>query len=78
MQDRSAEIVVTFEDVPHHIFEGAHGINVPNRLVIRLQPDESITLTIMTKLPGEMMRLRPVDLSLDLAGHLQGAAAGCL
>ncbi len=68
MQDRSAEIVVTFEDVPHHIFEGAHGINVPNQLVIRLQPDESITLTIMTKLPGEMMRLRPVDLSLDLAG----------
>src|ERR1700722_14282513 len=68
MQDRSAEIVVTFEDVPHHIFEGAHGINVPNQLVILLQPDESITLTIMTKLPGEMMRLRPVDLSLDLAG----------
>ncbi len=35
--------------------------------MIRLQPDESITLTILTKLPGEVMRLRPVDLSLDLA-----------
>ncbi|HEY1898275.1 MAG TPA: glucose-6-phosphate dehydrogenase [Steroidobacteraceae bacterium] len=68
MQDHLSEIVVSFEDVPHHIFEGAHGINVPNRLVIRLQPDESITLTIMAKLPGEVMRLRPVDLSLDLAG----------
>jgi glucose-6-phosphate 1-dehydrogenase len=67
MQDRLAEIVVTFEDVPLHIFEPAHGTNVPNRLVIRLQPDESITLTIMTKLPGEVMSLRPVDLSLDLA-----------
>jgi len=66
MQDRLAEIVVTFEDVPLHIFEPAHGTNVPNRLVIRLQPDESITLTILTKQPGEVMSLRPVDLSLDL------------
>ena len=68
MQDRIAEIVVTFEEVPHLIFENSHSAHVPNRLVIRLQPDESITLTILAKLPGETMRLRPVDLSLDLAG----------
>ena len=67
LQDRLAEIVVVFDDVPHSIFDPAHASNhTPNTLVIRLQPDESITLTILTKTPGEVMRLRPVDLSLDL------------
>jgi len=65
LQERLTEIVVTFEDVPHSIFESARA---PNRLVIRLQPQESITLTILAKTPGETMRLKPVDLSLDLAG----------
>jgi glucose-6-phosphate 1-dehydrogenase len=67
LQDRVTEIVVTFEDVPHSIFDGV-GATSPNRLVIRLQPQESITLTILAKMPGETMRLKPVDLALDLAG----------
>jgi len=67
LQERLAEIVVVFDDVPHSIFDPAHASNhTPNTLVIQLQPDESITLTILTKTPGEVMRLRPVDLSLDL------------
>ena len=37
-----------------------------NELVIRLQPDESITMTILAKNPGEGMRLKPVSLALDL------------
>ena len=67
LQDRVTEIVVTFEDVPHSIFD-SNGASTPNRLVIRLQPQESITLTILAKMPGETMRLKPVDLALDLAG----------
>ena len=67
LQDRVTEIVVTFEDVPHSIFDDT-GARAPNRLVIRLQPQESITLTILAKMPGEIMRLKPVDLALDLAG----------
>jgi glucose-6-phosphate 1-dehydrogenase len=67
LQDRRAEIVVTFEDVPHMIFESTTAATrVPNRLVMQLQPHESITLTILAKTPGEVMRLRPVDLALDL------------
>ena len=66
LQDRRAEIVVTFEDVPHMIFESGGAARAPNRLVMQLQPHESITLTILAKTPGEVMRLRPVDLGLDL------------
>ncbi len=61
-----AEIVVTFEHVPHSIFTGRFNSEPPNRLVIRLQPDECITLRILAKSPGEAMRLKPVDLALDL------------
>ena len=72
LQERLTEIVITFEDVPHSIFEdrGA-GDRTPNRLVIRLQPQESITLSILAKMPGEVMRLKPVNLALDLAGSFK-------
>jgi glucose-6-phosphate 1-dehydrogenase len=66
LPDTLAEIVVTFEQVPHSIFDGATSSQPPNRLVIRLQPEEHITLRILAKRPGEAMRLKPVDLGLDL------------
>jgi glucose-6-phosphate 1-dehydrogenase len=66
LQQHVAEIVITFNAVPHSIFEGPSSAQTPNRLVIRLQPDESITLRILAKSPGEAMRLRPCDLALDL------------
>jgi glucose-6-phosphate 1-dehydrogenase len=66
LQDRLTELVVTFEDVPHSIFERPSSSHTANELVIRLQPDESITMTILAKNPGEGMRLKPVSLALDL------------
>jgi glucose-6-phosphate 1-dehydrogenase len=66
LQDRLTELVVTFDEVPHPIFEKPPTTQAANLLVIRLQPDESITLTILAKNPGEGMRLKPVDLALDL------------
>jgi glucose-6-phosphate 1-dehydrogenase len=66
LQDRLTELVVTFDEVPHPIFERPATTNTANKLVIRLQPDESITMTILAKNPGEGMRLKPVSLALDL------------
>ena len=71
LSERLTEIVVTLEDVPHSIFEGPSSDRSPNRLVIRLQPQESITLTVLAKQPGETMRLKPVNLALDLAGSFK-------
>ena len=67
LADRVTELVVTFDEVPHPIFETPN-THSANELVIRLQPDESITMTILAKNPGEGMRLKPVSLALDL-GH---------
>jgi glucose-6-phosphate 1-dehydrogenase len=47
-----SEIVVTFKPIPHSIFDGQAGPIAPNRLVIRLQPDEGVKLWLMIKDPG--------------------------
>ena len=39
MQEWLAEVVVNFREVPHALFGHGGGDRVPNRLVIRLQPD---------------------------------------
>ncbi len=58
---------VAIHDPPTHaILDKQATAQSPNRLVIQLQPEESITLTILAKSPGEGMRLKPVDLALDL------------
>ena len=67
LQEKQSEIVVTFEDVPLSIYERPDTPQALNRLVIQLQPDESITLTVLAKSPGEVMLLKPVDLSLDFS-----------
>ncbi len=67
LQEKLAEIVITFEDVPHSIYERPDTPHALNRLVIQLQPEESITLSVLAKSPGHGMRLKPVDLSLDFA-----------
>ncbi|AKE92031.1 MULTISPECIES: glucose-6-phosphate dehydrogenase [Rhodococcus] len=66
LEKRSSEIVVQFKDVPHPMFPRAEGATEPNRLVIRLQPDEGICLHMTAKEPGPGgIRLRPVSLDLN-------------
>lgn len=69
MSKRYSEIVVDFKEIPHSIFpDGGSNID-SNKLVIRLQPDESISMYIMNKVPGlsEGMRLQKVELDLNIA-----------
>jgi glucose-6-phosphate 1-dehydrogenase len=67
LQEKQAEIVITFEDVPLSHYERPDTPHALNRLVIQLQPEESITLTVLAKSPGHGMVLKPVDLGLDFA-----------
>ena len=63
MARRSSQIVIQFKPVPHELFNGGQ----VNQLLIQLQPEERISLRMMTKSPGKGMRLEPVDLDLNLA-----------
>lgn len=65
MQERLAEIVINFRDVPHKLFASPLGGHTANRLVIRLQPEESVRLYFQAKEPGDAMNLQPVFLNLD-------------
>jgi glucose-6-phosphate 1-dehydrogenase len=72
LPSRQSEIFIQFRDVPHSIFASRGASVQPNKLVIRLQPQENIRLLMMAKQPGldrEGIRLRevPLDLGLDNA-----------
>ncbi|RZA23826.1 MAG: glucose-6-phosphate dehydrogenase, partial [Lysobacteraceae bacterium] len=65
MADRLAEIVVRFKPIPHSIFNQPTNSFQPNSLVIRLQPDEGLSMNLMAKTPGDSMRLKQAELELD-------------
>ncbi len=68
MRSNESVIVIQFKKVPHSIFPKGGSCIDDNKLVIRLQPKESIKLKIMNKIPGlgAGMRLRPVELELNI------------
>ncbi len=63
---KHSEIVVQFAHVPHSIFPEKRFDISPNRLTIRLQPDEGVKLQLMAKEPGPGgFDLRAVSLDLS-------------
>ncbi len=67
MATRSAEITINFKHVPYSIFGGNNRNLRSNRLVISLQPEESVELFLKAKEPGEGVHLSDVMLNLDFA-----------
>jgi glucose-6-phosphate 1-dehydrogenase len=64
---RVSEVVIRFHRTPHMIFRRGD-INVdPNLLVIRVQPDEGISLIVEAKEPGPDLKISPV--TLDFKYH---------
>jgi glucose-6-phosphate 1-dehydrogenase len=72
MQEKVAEIVINFRPVPHCIFDSCDIGRPANRLVIRMQPDETMHLHLLSKQPGDTMRLEPAALDLDFSTTFQG------
>jgi len=69
MPRRLTEIYLQFRAVPHSIFAQGGAQAQPNALVIELQPDERISMVLMTKTPGldrDGLKLSQVALDLDL------------
>ncbi len=59
---RVTEIAIQFKEVPHRLFTETDEPLEPNVLVIRIQPNEGITLRFGAKLPGQAMRIRWVNM----------------
>lgn len=68
LKAKHSEIVIQFQNVPHSIFPEQKYKLGPNRLTIRLQPDEGVHLSVMAKKPGAGgFELHPVSLDLSFA-----------
>ena len=66
MTKRMSEIAVTFKDVPHVLFNVQRDAPLePNVLVLRIQPDEGLSLRIASKLPGSKVRISPVKMDFS-------------
>jgi len=60
---RVTEIAIQFKEAPHLLFSQlAEQVLEPNVLVVRVQPDEGITLRIGAKIPGQVTRIRWVNM----------------
>ena len=69
------EITVQFKDVPHQLFPrgaaaepGTGGRPHANFLSLCIQPDEGVHLRIDTKMPGQGMRMRSVEMDFHFGG----------
>ncbi len=70
MPQRDTEIFIQFKDVPYSIFASRGATTKPNKLVIGLQPEETISLFMMAKTPGldrQGVRLREIPLDIGLS-----------
>ncbi len=60
---KATEISVHFKEPPTVLFNAlAGGVPGGNVLVIRIQPDEGISLRMVSKIPGASLRLEPVKM----------------
>jgi glucose-6-phosphate 1-dehydrogenase len=67
MPRRQTEIFIQFKTVPHSIFAERGAIAQPNKLTIKVQPEETIRLQLMGKTPGlDRSGVRLRELALDL------------
>lgn len=66
---RVTEIALTFHEAPtHHMNAAARASLGSNALVIRIQPDEGVTMRFGSKVPGQGMQVR--DVTMDFGyGH---------
>ncbi len=70
MPERDTEIFIQFKDVPYSIFASRGATTKANKLIIGVQPQESIELRLMAKTPGldrQGVRLREIPLDIGLA-----------
>ncbi len=62
---RVTEIAIHFNQAPLTMFDGEMADGSPNLLIVRIQPEEGISLKFLSKRPGAGMKLRPVSMDFN-------------
>lgn len=66
---RASEITISFKEVPNILFSGNGKRNEPNLLVLRIQPDEGISLKMNCKVPGPANSIKPVKMAFRYGSY---------
>jgi glucose-6-phosphate 1-dehydrogenase len=62
MAARVTEIAIQFDQPPLRLFDRSCGALDPNVLLLRIQPNESISLRFGVKVPGKINQIYPIDM----------------
>jgi glucose-6-phosphate 1-dehydrogenase len=62
---RVSEVAIQFKAAPLHLFNQDGGEGSMNLLILRIQPEEGISLKFLSKRPGAGMTLRPVSMDFN-------------
>jgi glucose-6-phosphate 1-dehydrogenase len=72
---RATEVAITFKKAPLHLFHGAEGDEpAPNLMILRIQPDEGISLRFGAKIPGSRADVRPVHMDFRYGSSFAASA----
>ena len=71
---RATDIAIQFNSAPLSLFTSSDGdvAKRPNLLILRIQPEEGISLRFFSKQPGSGMRLRPVSMDFQYGASFGG------
>ncbi len=70
LPSRVTEIAIQFRRAPHLVFRGQNISS--NTLVLNVQPDEGISISFHTKLPGQDMKLKTVTMDFSYQKEFGG------
>jgi len=62
---RVTEIAIQFNSAPLHLFHQDGASSTANLLIVRIQPEEGISMRFLSKMPGAGMTLRPVSMDFN-------------
>lgn len=65
LREKSSEIVIHFKSTPHKLFVGQCSGRSCNKLTIRIQPNESISLKFGLKMPGAGFEVKQVSMDFS-------------
>ncbi len=74
MATKHSEVVINFKALPHNIFHDSYKKLPPNKLIIKLEPDEGVEIEVLNKVPGigEGVSLQRTMLDLSFSQAFKG------
>jgi glucose-6-phosphate 1-dehydrogenase len=65
LANKVSEIAITYRSIPHRLFGEAGDRLDPNVLVMKIQPEEGVSLRFNAKVPGPKMHIRSVSMDFN-------------